>query len=116
VVEVNSEPDIAEPVADGTSGQLMADARHAMTAGEISRAIQIYTKVLQQPPNAEQQAAQEYLALARERNGQVAHAKAEYERYLVACSPRANPVPGNFGRSCRSITAGMSINSTIRTK
>ena len=82
VVEVNSEPDILEPIADGKSGQLMADARHAMTAGEISRAIQIYTKVLQQPPNAEQQVAQEYLALARERNGQVAHAKAEYERYL----------------------------------
>ena len=38
--------------------------------------------MLQQPPNAEQRAAQEYLALARERNGQIAHAKAEYERYL----------------------------------
>ena len=75
-------PEPAEPVADGKSEQLMADAKHAMTAGEISRAIQIYTKVLQQPPHASQQAAQEFLALARERNGQIAHAKAEYERYL----------------------------------
>ena len=62
--------------------QLMEDARRAMIAGEISRAIQIYTKVLQQPPNEHQQDAQEYLALARERNGQIAHAKAEYQRYL----------------------------------
>ena len=80
VARPSSEP--AEPVAAGKSDQLMADAKHAMTAGEISRAIQIYTKVLQQPPNASQQAAQEFLALARERNGQIAHAKAEYERYL----------------------------------
>jgi hypothetical protein len=53
-----------------------------MITGEISRAIQIYTKVLQQPPNEHQRDAQEYLALARERNGQIAHAKAEYQRYL----------------------------------
>ena len=63
--------------------KLMLDARRAMTAGEISRAVQIYTKVLQQPPNQHQQQAQEYLALARERNGQIAHAKAEYQRYLA---------------------------------
>lgn len=85
-IEAASEPNIAEPnakpIAESKSGQLMADAKRAMTAGEISRAIQIYTKVLQQPANDQQQSAQEYLALARERNGQVAHAKAEYERYL----------------------------------
>jgi tetratricopeptide (TPR) repeat protein len=62
--------------------ELMNEARRAMTAGELSKAVQIYTKVLQQPPNPYQPAAQEYLALARERNGQIAHAKAEYERYL----------------------------------
>ena len=82
-IAVASEPAAdLEPIADGESGQLMADAKRAMTAGEISRAVQIYTKVLQQPANDQHQAAQEYLALARERNGQVAHAKAEYERYL----------------------------------
>jgi len=67
----------------GNSGDLMHDARLAMTRGEISRAIQIYTKVLQQPGNPNHREAQEYLALARERNGQIAHAKAEYERYLA---------------------------------
>ena len=62
--------------------ELMNEGRRAMTAGEISRAVQIYTKVLQQPRNDYQPQAQEFLALARERNGQIAHAKAEYERYL----------------------------------
>lgn len=62
--------------------QLMEDARRAMVAGETSRAVQIYTKILQMPANPRQPEAQEYLALAREKNGQTAHAKAEYERYL----------------------------------
>lgn len=70
----------------GTTADLMLDARRAMTGGEISRAIQIYTKVLQQPDTGDHQEAQEFLALARERNGQVAHAKAEYERYLAIYS------------------------------
>jgi hypothetical protein len=61
---------------------LMRDAHRAMTAGEISRAVQIYTKVLQLPAHEGQREAQEFLALARERNGQIAHAKAEYQRYL----------------------------------
>ena len=64
------------------AAELMNEARRAMTAGELSRAVQIYTKVLQMPPNAFQPDAQEFLALARERNGQIAHAKAEYQRYL----------------------------------
>ena len=63
--------------------ELMAEGKRAMTAGELSRAVQVYTKVLQLPANEYQPAAQEYLALARERNGQVAHAKAEYERFLA---------------------------------
>jgi hypothetical protein len=61
---------------------LMADARKAMAAGDVSRAIQIYTKVLQLPEHSRQPEAQEYLALAREKKGQTAHAKAEYQRYL----------------------------------
>jgi hypothetical protein len=53
-----------------------------MVAGDTSRAIQIYTKILQMPENSRQPEAQEFLALAREKNGQMAHAKAEYQRYL----------------------------------
>ena len=61
---------------------LMDEARKTMVAGDTSRAIQIYTKILQMPENSRQPEAQEYLALAREKNGQMAHAKAEYQRYL----------------------------------
>ena len=61
---------------------LMEDARKAMAADEISRAVQIYTKILQQSDNSRHPEAQEYLALAREKKGQTAHAKAEYQRYL----------------------------------
>jgi tetratricopeptide (TPR) repeat protein len=83
---------VSNPEPEGQGGQvtgsgdveqLMSDARRAMTAGELSRAVQLYTKVLQLPANEYQQDAQEYLALARERNGQLAHAKAEYRRYLA---------------------------------
>jgi len=61
---------------------LMEEARQVMVTGDRSRAIQIYTKVLQLPTHPRQEQAQEYLALAREKNGQLAHAKAEYQRYL----------------------------------
>ena len=62
---------------------IMEDARRSIIAGDSSRAIQLYTKVLQMPENPRQMEAQEYLALAREKQGQLAHAKAEYQRYLA---------------------------------
>lgn len=62
--------------------ELMADARQAIVAGETSRAVQIYTKVLRAPNHDRHAQALEFLALAREKNGQTAHAKAEYQRYL----------------------------------
>jgi len=62
--------------------ELMADARKAMVAGEFSRAVQIYTKVMRVPNHDRHAEAQEFLGLAREKNGQAAHAKAEYQRYL----------------------------------
>lgn len=61
---------------------LMEDARRAMVAGEISRAVQLYTKVLRAPNHDRHPEAQEFLGLAREKNAQTAHAKAEYQRYL----------------------------------
>ena len=60
----------------------MEEARQAMAKGDYSRAIALYNKVLQLPPNAYQQDALEFLGLARERKGQLAHAKAEYEKFL----------------------------------
>ncbi len=77
-----SEPSNASTDAVSKVDSLMDDARKAMLADETSRAIQIYTKVLQQPAHPRHPEAQEFLARAREKNGQMAHAKAEYERYL----------------------------------
>jgi hypothetical protein len=62
--------------------ELMADARRAMVAGELSMAVQIYTKVLRVPNHDRHAEAQELLGLARQKNGQTAHATAEYQRYL----------------------------------
>lgn len=81
--ENDEAPDSVGTTTDSKLAELMAEGRRLMTAGELSRAVQIYTKVLQQQENQYQPEAQEYLALARERNGQLAHAKAEYQRYLA---------------------------------
>lgn len=61
---------------------LMQNAREKMTDKEYAAAIRIYTKVLQYPENEFSQDALEFLGLARERNGQLAHAKAAYQAYL----------------------------------
>ena len=54
----------------------------AVIAGDYTLAVQLYTKVLGEPDNPFARPAQEFLALTRERNGQTAHAVAEYRRYL----------------------------------
>lgn len=74
--------------AEGTSRDerrarsLLAAAEEAMRAGDHDRAIQLYTKVLSIDAPQTHPEARERLGLARERNGQRAHARAEYERYL----------------------------------
>lgn len=69
------------PSADAFA-QLMEEARQSMAKNDYGRAIALYTKILSYPDNAYRQDAQEFLGLARERNGQLAHAKAEYQTYL----------------------------------
>lgn len=61
---------------------LMEKAREAIVAKKYKKAIRLYTKVIQSGKNPYQKEAQEYLGLSRERNGQLAHAKAEYTIYL----------------------------------
>lgn len=60
----------------------MEEARAAMTAGELDRAVRMLTKVLSYAENPDSPEAKELLGLARERNHQLAHAKAEYLEYL----------------------------------
>jgi hypothetical protein len=62
---------------------VMAEARRSMTVREYDRAIGLYTKVLSMPAGRDLPEAQEYLGLARQKNGQRAHARAEYELYLL---------------------------------
>lgn len=67
---------------DEKLAELMKEAREALIKSENSRAVQLYTKVLRTAKGDIRKQAQELLGLARERNGQVAHAKTEYEKYL----------------------------------
>lgn len=57
-------------------------ARDAFRHKDYATAIPLLTQLTQQPEFPQRAQAQEMLALARERSGQVAHAKAEYEDYL----------------------------------
>lgn len=61
---------------------LMDDGREAMARGELEHAIRIYERVLSFPESEHSEQAKELLGLARQRNGQLAHAKAEFEEYL----------------------------------
>ena len=61
---------------------LARDARAALEAGEFERAVVLLNRLLNLPPNAWSEEAQEQIGLARERLDEIAKAKAEYELYL----------------------------------
>lgn len=69
------------PENSEVAGQI-AEAQKLMSEGNYTRAIQILTKATTQDENQSTPKAREFLGLAREKNGQLAHAKAEYEDYL----------------------------------
>jgi tetratricopeptide (TPR) repeat protein len=72
-----------DPPLDATIRQgLLSDARKALSAHDFTQAVTLLTKLQRQPEFPERAQAQELLGLARERAGQLAHAKAEYEEYL----------------------------------
>ena len=94
VEELPEEEKVLEEVVEGISPEnlatiresklekLMAEAKTAITEDNYSRAVQIYTKILRTAEGDIKKQAQEFLGLARERNGQLAHAKSEYKKYL----------------------------------
>jgi tetratricopeptide (TPR) repeat protein len=67
---------------NGNSTAVMEEARRAMADADYARAIQLYTIVLSGSENTYTPEAMEYLGLAHQRKGQLAHARAEYEAYL----------------------------------
>ncbi|HWW33205.1 MAG TPA: SPOR domain-containing protein, partial [Steroidobacteraceae bacterium] len=78
VERIGSDPPL--PAAELKS--LLAEARTALDKHDYPRAITLLTKLQRQPEFPDRASAQELLGLARERAGQLAHAKAEYEEYL----------------------------------
>lgn len=61
---------------------LLDQAHKAMRTRDYPQAVQVLTKLQRQPEFPERADVQELLGLARERSGEVAQAKAEYEEYL----------------------------------
>jgi len=83
----------AAPVAlpvNAEAEALLAKLRTALEAGDNAVAIRTAELLLGQAENAATPEAQELLGLARERNGQLAHAKAEYETFLARYPDHAN--------------------------
>ncbi len=68
--------------ADPRLTKMMELTRRTMTAGEYAKAIRMLEAILEEPDNPFDKEARELLGLARERNGQIAHAKGEYRTYL----------------------------------
>ena len=62
--------------------KMIAEARTAMQDRDYDTAIRLYTRLLEFPEHPARPQAQEYLGLARERKGQLAQAKVEYQEYL----------------------------------
>ena len=77
-------PELREeiPLPGMENAPLLDQARAALTAKDYDTAIKLLTKLLSEPESPASQEAQELIGIARERNGQLAHAKAEYEEYL----------------------------------
>ena len=61
---------------------LMSEAKTALLRGDYDAGIEIYTRLLEQPVGQHRREAREYLGVAREKQGRLALAKAEYETYL----------------------------------
>lgn len=74
----------AEEVKSGDpeKDHLFSNAEMAIKQQDYDKAIQLYTKLVNIAQGAMKKRSQEMLGLAREKNKQFAHAKAEYEKYL----------------------------------
>lgn len=69
-------------VKESKAFKLLVLGRKALKQGKNKTAIRIFTKMMGLPPSPERQEALELLGVARERNGQKAHAKTMYREYL----------------------------------
>lgn len=81
-IVIRDEPHAGGPQYEAAAASLLEAAKQSMAKGDTSHAAQLYTRVLSMNAPAAHPEALEMLGLARERSGQRAHAKAEYERFL----------------------------------
>ena len=70
------------PLPDEQRAQLLRDARVALEKHKFPEAVDMLNRLLRQPEFPARAEAQELMGLVRERAGQLAQAKAEYEEYL----------------------------------
>ena len=81
-VTVPLPPPVSTAEVEARAAELMADASAALDSGHNAIAIERLNQLLMLPPNRQSQQAQELIGLARERSGETAKARAEYELYL----------------------------------
>ena len=92
-IEAKPEPEAARsnPAAprldDAIVAELMTDAKSAIVTADYDKSIRIYTKVLAESDGPHRREAREFLGVVREKNGQLAHARAEYKAYLDEFPP-----------------------------
>ena len=72
----------ADTNIDKLAEPLMSRGRDALTQNNNALAVQLFNELLNLPPNKYSQDAQEFIGLARERNGEIAKAEVEYKLYL----------------------------------
>lgn len=82
----SSPPSATAPAAatdvDRQAEELNRESRAALAAGDAERAIMTLNRLLNLPPNAFSQEAQELIGIARELAGETTKARAEFELYL----------------------------------
>jgi hypothetical protein len=72
----------AGPLTGDRLEAVLVEARTEIEKSNFDRAVQLATKIVEAGETPQRQEAQELLATARERRGQIAHARAEYQEYL----------------------------------
>ena len=86
VTDIKKKPDVQKKKKTSrgrrSNSQLMDLAKRALSEKRFREAAQFYMRILSSKDDKHKQEAQELLGLAREKKGQLAHAKAEYKKYL----------------------------------
>ncbi|HXN09957.1 MAG TPA: SPOR domain-containing protein, partial [Steroidobacteraceae bacterium] len=67
------------PLPDAERSRILRDARAALAKRQYPEAVELLTRLLRQPEYPQRAEAQELIGLVRERAGDLAHAKAEYQ-------------------------------------